>query len=80
MSGNDFQGPFQVEDRQECMDSCLANDQCVAFTFEFETGQCLLKDAAENLSDAEGILTGVRCNLQDAPQVTEDGRYPTMSE
>ena len=66
------------------MDSCLADNRCRAFTFDrenrFDTGNCWLKDAAENFNDYEGLTSGVRCDLEDAPQATANGKYPDQGK
>ena len=62
------------------MDSCLADERCVAFTYDrenrFDNVNCWLKDAAANLDDYKGMTSGVRCDLEDAPKYQAHGKYP----
>lgn len=61
------------------MDKCLADGRCVSFTFDRETRHhinCWLKDAAQNFNDHSGFASGVRCNVENTPQVAESGLYP----
>ena len=62
------------------MDSCLADERCVAFTYDrenrFDTGNCWLKDAAANFDDYKGLTSGVRCDLENAPKYHAHGKYP----
>lgn len=61
------------------MDSCLANEQCVAFTFDrenrFDFANCWLKSAAANFKDNNGHISGVRCD-QELPTDQAEGEYP----
>ena len=62
------------------MDSCLADERCRAFTFDrenrFNSGNCWLKYAAKNFNDYRGLTSGVRCDLENAPQTRADKKYP----
>ena len=80
LTGNDFNSTT-TDNKEQCMDNCLADDRCKAFSFDPQNRfpvNCWMKEAAspEKFNDFSGITTGVRCNLENAPQLTPNGKYP----
>ena len=79
MQGNDIEH-FEAESAESCMNFCLTNDRCVAFTFDrenrFDSGNCWLKDDAANYNDYAGLTSGVRCD-QKWPTDQADGEFPS---
>ena len=61
------------------MESCLADVRCQAFTFDRENrfnGNCWLKSAPKSFKDYSGLTSGVRCDVENTPQLTQSGNYP----
>ena len=80
MYGNDIKGGIiKVDSKESCMISCINEEQCVAFTYDNENRfktNCWLKNAASNnLTNYEGLTSGVRCDLVE-PTDQADGEYP----
>ena len=75
--GNDLKR-LVFDNVEECMDACLADNRCKAFTFDRESFKCWLKSAAENLyeQNSNRLISGVRCNLENTPLLTPSGKYP----
>ena len=65
-----------------CMEDCLAESQCQAFTFDLtltSTMNCWLKSKIGQINmNAKGVLSGRRCSFKsdDDPPSSADGVYP----
>ena len=71
---------FVAGSKEECFDSCLADDRCKVFSFDSLNrwgNNCWLKETAESVNDFSGIITGVKCksNTENAPQSFPDKFY-----
>ena len=70
---------FVADDQEQCMNSCLENKLCKAFSFDRLNrwaNNCWLKEAAEGFKAFSGMTTGARCDFEKAPQSTPDGVFP----
>ena len=80
---------FVADDQEQCMNSCLENKLCKAFSFDRLNrvnnadlnwnNNCWLKEAAESFEAFSGMKTGARCDFEKTPQSTPDGVFPETS-
>ena len=70
---------FRNSTLELCMDRCLRNTKCQAFTYDHQNRHnCWLKSKARNYkTDQEGLTTGMRCTHAPPvnPPKAPDGYY-----
>ena len=78
-NNNNFK-TFVADNLEKCMDFCLGDNRCKAFTFDRQNqlagANCWLKKTGENFKDHSGHTSGVRCNHENTPQFPPSGKYP----
>lgn len=62
----------ETEDNGECCALCAADEKCVSWTREAETGRCSLKDDAEVLVGAVGVDSGIKYKGDAVPELVSN--------
>ena len=84
--GNDIESTNQPT-LEDCMDRCIANDTCNAFTYDTQNRtaeNCWLKIKSASIDDLndedyDGMTSGLHCNFQpfEEPNQPADAMYPS---